>query len=256
MITIDLRGKTILITGALGAIAEYIIKSLHEAGASLVLTDRTSEQDALPTLEKWGVVHAEYYRMDVCDPDGVESVISRIFTDHPHVNIALGHAGGTGVCSFEACPTEQFDQLVRFNFLAQTYFSRSVLKQWRQKETRGHLIFTSSYVSRLPRAGISAYVASKAALEMFAKNLALEMADYGIRVNCIAPGNVEVGSSKVVYDNDPVYRSWVDRYSPLRKQNSPESIANAFLYLCSSLGDELDGHVLQVDQGIGLPKMA
>ena len=104
--------------------------------------------------------------------------------------------------------------------------------------------------------GISAYTASKAALEMFAKNIALEYSPDRIRVNCISPGNVAVGSSKLVYESDPVYRGfWVDRVSPLGARNTPQSIANAFLYLCSSLGDEVDGHVLQVDQGVGLPKL-
>ncbi len=103
--------------------------------------------------------------------------------------------------------------------------------------------------------GISAYVASKAALEMFAKNLALEYARHGIRVNCISPGNVAAGSSKLIYDNDEVYRAWVDRISPLGRRNSAQGSGNACLVLGSELGDELDGHVLQVDQGVGLPKL-
>jgi NAD(P)-dependent dehydrogenase (short-subunit alcohol dehydrogenase family) len=119
----------------------------------------------------------------------------------------------------------------------------------------GHLIFTSSFVSRLPLAGIGAYTSSKAALEMFTKNLALELADRRIRVNAVAPGNVAVGKSREIYDNDPAYRAWVDRVSPLGKRNSPEAIANAFVFLCSPLAAELDGHVLQVDQGVGLPKL-
>jgi NAD(P)-dependent dehydrogenase (short-subunit alcohol dehydrogenase family) len=252
---VELKDKTILITGGLGAIAESVLKTLSAAGATLVITDRQPEAAARPILEAWGVGAHTYLAMDVTDPAAVARVVAEAFARHPAINLALGHAGGTGVFPFETCERERFDDLVKFNFLAQTYFAREVLRHWRDKKCAGHLIFTSSYVARIPMAGISAYVASKAALEMFAKNLALEYAPHGIRVNCISPGNVAAGSSRVVYESDPVYRAWVDRVSPLGRRNSPQAIANAFLYLCSPLADEVDGHVLQVDAGVGLPKL-
>lgn len=255
MSAILLADQTVLITGGLGAIAEFILKSLSAAGATVIVTDRQPETGARPVLESWGLGKLDYLAMDVTDPGAVKSGVAAAFALHPGINIALGHAGGTGVFPFETCERERFDQLVTFNFLGQTWFAREVLRHWRANHTAGHLIFTSSYVSRIPMAGISAYTASKAALEMFAKNLALEYAPHGIRVNCISPGNVAAGSSLAVYDSDPVYRAWVDRISPLGTRNSPQAIANAFLYLCSRLADEIDGHVLQVDAGVGLPKL-
>lgn len=241
---IDLSDKTILMTGALGGIAEFVVKTLTAAGATLIATDKQPTAPVQP-----------YLPMDVTDPDAVDRVVAAAFGKYPGINVALGHAGGTGVFPFESCERERFDQIVAFNFTGQTYFARAVLREWRKRNTAGHLIFTSSFVSKIPMAGISAYVSAKAALEMFAKNLALEYAPYRIRVNCISPGNVAVGSSKLVYDTDPNYRAWVDRVSPLGQRNSPEGIANSFLYLCSPLADELDGHVLQVDMGVGLPKL-
>ncbi|MEO5715165.1 MAG: SDR family oxidoreductase [Luteolibacter sp.] len=252
---IDLSDKTVLITGGLGAIAEYVLKSFSSAGATLVITDRTAEPEGRQQIESWGLGHHTYLTMDVTDPDSVRMGIEAAFARHPEINVALGNAGGTGVFPFESCERETFDQIVTFNFLSQTWFSREVLRHWRANACAGHLIFTSSYVARIPMAGISAYVASKAALEMFSKNLALEYAPHGIRVNCVSPGNVAAGSSLVVYDSDPIYRAWVDRVSPLGMRNSPQAIANAFLYLCSHLADEVDGHVLQVDAGVGLPKL-
>lgn len=252
---IDLSSKTILITGGLGAIAEAILKALSGAGASLVVTDLRSADEAEPILAEWGLSGAAYYPLDICSPDEMETTLPAILERHPEVNIALGHAGGTRITPFAECTREQFDRIVQFNLVAQTYFARAVLGHWTERQVQGQLIFTSSYISRIPMAGIAAYVMSKAALEMFAKNLALEYAPQGIRVNCVSPGNVAAGSSKVLYDSDPVYKEWVDRISPLGKRNSPEAIANAFLYLCSGLGDEVDGQVIQVDAGVGLPKL-
>lgn len=253
--SIDLSDKTILLTGGLGAISESMLKAFRAAGATLVVTDRVPEAQARPTLAAWGMPEATYFEMDVSDPGAVTRVVGAAFAKHPGINIALGHAGGTGVFSFESCTQENFDAIFRFNFTAQTYFARAVLAQWRACQCAGHLIFTSSYVAQIPMEGISAYVAAKAALEMFSKNLALEYAKHQIRVNCVSPGNVAAGSSKLIYDNDPVYRAWVDRVSPLGIRNSPESIANAFLYLCSHLADEVDGFTLRVDAGVGLPKL-
>lgn len=255
MSLLSLSDKTILITGGLGAIAEFILKTLSEAGARLVISDRQTGAEAKAMLERWGLGEHSYISMDVTDPDSVKEGVAAAFSRHPEINLALGHAGGTGIFPFATCERERFDQLVTFNFLGQTWFAREVLHYWLQTKLAGHLIFTSSFVSRLPMVGISAYTASKAALEMFARNLALEVAPHGIRVNCIAPGNVAVGSSMVAYEADPVYRAWVDRVSPLGTRNSPQAIANAFLYLCSHLADEMDGHVLQVDAGVGLPKL-
>lgn len=252
---INLSDKTILLTGALGGIAEYMIRTLSESGATVIATDVQPVEEGKRILHSWGLSHVPYWTMDVTCADAVEHTVAEIFSAYPDIQIALGHAGGTGVFPFETCTRECFDQIVTFNFLAQTYLARAVLHAWRQRSCAGHLIFTSSYAAHLPMEGISAYTSAKAALEMFAKSIALEYAPYQIRVNCIAPGNVAVGSSLKVYESDPVYKAWVDRISPLHARNSPQGIANAFLYLCSPLADELDGHVLQVDMGVSLPKL-
>ncbi len=255
MIPIDLTDKKILMTGALGGIAEYVINVLKKAGAKMILTDLKPEEEVVPVLKSRGWSDLPYFPMDVTDSHIVQKTVDHVFDKWPDLQIALGHAGGTHINNFLDASANEFDDLVKFNFTGQGYFARAVGRQWRDRNTPGHLIFTSSYVSRIPMAGISTYTASKAALEMLTKNLALEFAEYKIRVNAISPGNVKVGKSKEIYDSDPVYRAWVDRVSPLGERNSPEAIANAFLYLCSPLADELDGHTLLVDNGVGLPKL-
>ena len=127
-----------------------------------------------------------------------------------------------------------YERIFRFNYFAQTYLARSVLAQWTQRKIAGHLIFTSSYVARMPHTQIPSYSSAKAALENFARSLALEYALTGIRVNVVSPGNVAAGSSLKVFDEDPAYREFVLRVS-LGRRNSPESIADAFVFLCSPL---------------------
>ena len=80
--------------------------------------------------------------------------------------------------------------------------------------------------------------------------MALEYASSNIRANVISPGNVAAGSLKV-FDEDPAYREFVLRVS-LGHRNSPESIADAFVFLCSPLAAEINGHILSADYGSGI----
>ncbi|MGB7129546.1 MAG: SDR family oxidoreductase, partial [Candidatus Sulfotelmatobacter sp.] len=81
--------------------------------------------------------------------------------------------------------------------------------------------------------------------------MALEYASSGIRVNAISPGNVAAGSSLKVFEEDPAYREFVLRVS-LGRRNSPESIADAFVFLCSPLAAEINGQILSADYGGGI----
>jgi NAD(P)-dependent dehydrogenase (short-subunit alcohol dehydrogenase family) len=253
MISIDLSGKTILITGGLGAIAEHIVRKLAASGATLVLTDIKSDDQARRTLKDWQISPSSYLYLsaDITDSSQLETVVDRAFENFPNMDTVIGHAGGCGLHPFASTSEADYERIFRFNYFAQTYLARSVLARWVQREVAGHLIFTSSYVARMPHTQISSYASAKAALENFARSLALEYAHTGIRVNVVSPGNVAAGSSLKVFDEDPAYREFVLRVS-LGKRNSPESIADAFVFLCSPLASEINGQILSPDNGAGI----
>jgi len=253
MISIDLSGKAILITGALGAIAEHMVKRLAASGATLVLTDIKSGDEALLTLNAWRIPESSYlyFAADVTVSSQLNRVVSAAFDKFPEMDTVIGHAGGCGLHPFATTSEADYERIFHFNYFAQTYLARAVLAQWTERKTAGHLIFTSSYVARMPHTLIPAYSSAKAALENFARSLALEYALTGIRVNVISPGNVAAGSSLKVFDEDPAYREFVLRVS-LGRRNSPESIADAFVFLCSPLAAEINGQVLSPDYGAGI----
>jgi NAD(P)-dependent dehydrogenase (short-subunit alcohol dehydrogenase family) len=253
MIGIDLSGKAILITGALGAIAEHVVRRLALAGATLVLTDLKSEEQAHATLNGWQIPTASYTYLpaDITDSNQVNRIVEAAFEKFAGLDTVIGHAGGCGLHPFASTSEAEFERIFRFNYFAQTYLARAVLSRWTHHNIRGHLIFTSSYVARMPHTRIASYASAKAALENFARCLALEYAPGGIRVNLVSPGNVAAGSSLKVFDEDPSYRDFVSRAS-LGQRNSPESIADAFVFLCSPLAAEINGHVLNADYGTGI----
>jgi len=253
MISIDLSGKTILITGALGAIAEHMVRRLIESGATLVLTDIKAHEEAKRTLDDWKISPSSYLYVaaDITDSNQVEAVVNAAFEKSQGMDTVIGHAGGCGLHPFASTSEVEYERIFRFNYFAQTYLARSVLAQWTQRNIAGHLIFTSSYVARMPHSQIPSYASAKAALENFARSLALEYALTGIRVNVVSPGNVAAGSSLKVFEEDPAYREFVLRVS-LGRRNSPESIADAFVFLCSPLANEINGQVLSPDYGGGI----
>ena len=254
MMTIDLSGKAILITGALGAIAEHIVRKLAAAGASLLLADVKSEPQAVQKLAEWQIPPSSYhyFAVDITDSAALDRVVQSSFEQFPSLDTVIGHAGGCGLHPFATTAESEYGRIFRFNYFAQTYLARAVLRQWMQRKTAGHLIFTSSYVARMPHTQIPAYAPAKAALENFAKCLALEYAAAGVRVNVLSPGNVAAGSSLKVYEEDAAYREHVQRVSPTGLRNTPEAIGDAFVFLCSPLARELNGQVLSVDLGVGI----
>jgi NAD(P)-dependent dehydrogenase (short-subunit alcohol dehydrogenase family) len=253
MIQIDLSGKVILITGALGAIAEHMVKRLSAAGATLVLLDLKPEKEAKEALSAWQVPDKDYvyHSIDLTDSSKLTRVVDESFDRFPHLDTVLGHAGGCGLHPFVTTSESEFERIFKFNFLAQVSLARAVFAQWLKRKTPGHIVFTSSYVARVPHTQIPAYASAKAALENFARCMALEYSSSGIRVNVVSPGNVAAGSSLKVFDEDPAYREFVLRVS-LGKRNSPESIADAFVFLCSPLAAQINGQILSADYGSGI----
>ena len=108
MITIDLKDKTILMTGSLGGIAEYVIAALSQAGATLILTDKRSPDEARPILHARELSVDSYFSMDVTKALNVQNTVQTIFRQWPGINIVLGHAGGTGISNFLETSPDQF----------------------------------------------------------------------------------------------------------------------------------------------------
>ena len=210
MISINLSGKSILITGALGAIAEPMVRKLVEAGAKLILLDIKPEDAAAQTLREWKIPTASYvyFPTDITDSAALARVVTESFRHFPALDTVLGHAGGCELHPFATTSEADYDRIFRFNYFAQVNLARAVFAQWIERKISGHLIFTSSYVARMPHTRIPSY-------------------------------------------EDPAYREFVLRVS-LGRRNSPESIADAFVFLCSPLANEINGQILSPDYGTGI----
>jgi NAD(P)-dependent dehydrogenase (short-subunit alcohol dehydrogenase family) len=116
----------------------------------------------------------------------------------------------------------------------------------------GKVIFTGSWVGEVPWPEIAAYSVSKAGVRMLARSMARELAQFGIRVNVVAPGMVLAGMAKRQYDSDPNYARRASAAVPLGELGTVEQVAQATAFLCSPNSDYMTGAVLLVDGGASL----
>ena len=118
MISIELSGKVIFITGAMGAIAEYIVKRLVAAGATLVLVDIKPEDRAEKTLREWQIPASRYvyFSADVTDSHLLNRVVKESFQRFSRMDTALGHAGGCGLHPFANTTEAEYERVGPTNY--------------------------------------------------------------------------------------------------------------------------------------------
>jgi NAD(P)-dependent dehydrogenase (short-subunit alcohol dehydrogenase family) len=143
---------------------------------------------------------------------------------------------------------EQWHKVISVNLTGTYYCSKPVIKQMiRQKS--GKIINISSVVGITPLRKQCVYAASKSGVINLSKAWALELSDYGITVNAIAPGSILMdGTKEVIYENKELAESLLS-HIPLKRPGEPSDIANAALFLASDAADYITGTVLTVDGG-------
>ena len=252
---LDLSGKIVLITGGCGAIGRVIVRMLAEQGA------RVAVNDILPDAEAHGILaglpdgQVSYFRADVTQPAPVEELFEQVKASLGLPNVVCCHAGMVDAYPVDQYPLERFDALMDLNLRSSFIVAQTAARQWSSHNMPGHLIFTVSWVADVPWPEITPYNVSKAGMKAMMRGFARELAPKGIRANAVAPGIVGVGMAKRQWDTDPSYRARAEKAIPLGYMQPPESVASAFLYLCSDMANYMTGSVLLIDGGCSLYPM-
>ena len=252
-----LAGLHIVISGGCGAIGLGIVKKLTTHGANVTVNDILSDELATDRLTQHGIDTEKLYylKADLTDPGETDMLISVAREQFGPIHVALCHIGMVIPKPLLEYNTEEWDETMAVNvrtaFLLGSAASRSMLEDG----VKGQLIFTTSWVADVPWPEIGPYNASKAAMKQLMRSFARELADKGIRANAVAPGIVSVGLAKQQWDTDPTYRARAQKAIPLGVMQPLDSVANAFLFLCSSAADYMTGTELLVDGGCSLYPM-
>lgn len=244
-----LDGRRALITGSSAGIGLALAEGLAKAGASVVINGRSAEKVAAAAapLKAAGYDVAEM-PFDVTDSAAVEEAIARIEADIGPIDILINNAGIQRRDTLEEFKDETWRELMSTNLDSVFYVARSVVQRMKTRN-RGAIINICSVQSELGRPTIAPYTASKGAVKMLTKGMAIDWGKYGIRVNGLGPGYFATELNKALVA-DEAFSAWLTDRTPLGRWGEVEELVGAAVFLASDAAGFVTGHVLYVDGGV------
>lgn len=246
---LKLQGRTALVTGGSSGIGRAIARLFVEAGARVAITGRRA--DLLRSVAR--EIGALAIPGDVAVREEAEAAVARTLQEFGSLSTVVNNAGVIGSGTTADTPPAEWDRLLDINLHGTVNVSRAAIPHLR-KAKGASVLNLSSVAGNRPYAGVTAYCVSKAAVEMFTKCLALELAPDGIRVNAIAPG-VVVTNLHTVTNAVPDYAGFLERSKtthPLGFVGEPMDAANLALFLCSDASRWITGGIFPLDGGRAL----
>lgn len=243
-----LDGKTALITGGNRGIGLATALQFAEAGAKLVLTARRENPEADRLLKEAGADYV-FIPADATDPATPQRLIQAVLDRYGRLDILVNNAG---IADHGATPDfddARLERMMSTNVIQVFRLSREAVAPMKAQGS-GVILNVGSIsglISNIPQIQ-AAYNASKAAVHMMTKSMASEFAEFGIRVNALAPGYIETDMTDVRLTNEEWNRVWTAG-TPMGRYGKPEEMANAILFLCSPASGYCTGTILVADGG-------
>ncbi len=247
--TFQLNGKLALITGSSAGIGFALARALGEAGAHVVINGRNAEKvsAAAQALKDEGLNVSEAV-FDVTDAKSVTTAVNDIEAQLGAIDILVNNAGMQIRGPLHEYKDEDWHTLMRTN-LDSVYYVGKTVAQKMIPRGRGKIINICSVQSELGRPGIAPYTASKGAVKMFTKGMAIDWGQFGIQVNGIGPGYFKTELNQKLVD-DPQFSSWLVGRTPSRRWGDVEDLGGAAVFLASDASKFVNGHILYVDGGV------
>jgi len=251
-VTYSLAGRAALITGASQGLGLAIARAYVDAGASVLVCARDAElidrvgQELASVARPPQIVAAQH--ADVSSPEQVEQVAARALSLFPHLDILVNNAGVCGpVGEVDATDWREWTRTIEINLYGSVLAVRAVLPHMKSRRY-GKIIQISGGGATTPLPRLSAYAASKAAVVRFAESLALEVREYGIDVNAIAPGALNTRMTRTVLDAGPAAagHAYHSRMSRIASEGGTPLEAGAALatFLAAAESDGLTGRLI------------
>ncbi len=244
----DLTGKTALVTGSSRGLGLVFARGLGRAGAAVVLNARHPEKlrAAAEELREEGI-HVHVSPFDVTDEDAVEEAVERVESDLAPIDILVNNAGTNLRGPLEEFESDRWRELMAVNLDGVFYVSRAVGRRMVARE-RGKIINICSLMSEGGRPTTAPYAASKGAVKMFTRALAVEWGDRNIQVNGIGPGYFLSDMTRHMAE-DPEWDQWVRGSTPAERWGNPEELVGAAVFLASDASSFVNGQIIYVDGG-------
>jgi gluconate 5-dehydrogenase len=244
-----LHGRTALITGSSAGIGLALARALGQAGAHVILNGRRADklEAAVQQLRTESLAVSSWV-FDVTDAIDVRVAVDAIEADLGPIDVLVNNAGMQIRNPLHEFADADWHLLMKTN-LDSAYFVGKAVAQKMIPRGRGKIINICSVQSELGRPGIAPYTASKGALKMLTKGMAIDWGPLGINVNGLGPGYFKTElTEKLVAD--PSFTAWLVGRTPSRRWGDVHELGGAAVFLASDAAAFVNGHVLYVDGGV------
>jgi 3-oxoacyl-[acyl-carrier protein] reductase len=244
-----LENKKAIITGSARGIGKAIAQKFLQEGAHVFLVDIQQER-LLKTRDELASLGGEVqaYVADVSKKAQVQSLVETVLKTWGEVDILVNNAGIAIVENFLDLKEENWDHTLNVNLKSMFLVSQLVARDMVKKGRGGAIVNMASTNGLLGEAGLAHYNASKAGVILLTKTLAIELAPYNIRVNCVCPGFIKTELAAEAGFDDTFIAEYVKKI-PLNRHGKPEEVANVFAFLASDEASFITGASIVIDGG-------
>lgn len=242
MISIDLSGAVVAVTGAAGGLGTGLAARFAAAGATLVLHHHSSPPPAIDAPGGSSTV-----RLDLTEPGAAEALIGAAVDTHGRLDAVVNNAALQPVAAFLDITDAEWDAVLATNVTACHRITRAFAAHAVARGGGGSVVHIASIEGSKPAVGHAHYSTTKAALRMHAQAAALELGRHGIRVNSVSPGLIRRDGLEAAWP-EGVGR-WLAAV-PLGRLGAATDVGDACVFLCSPLASWISGIDLVVDGGI------
>ena len=243
----DLKGRTVVITGGASGIGRATALLVARNGAKSVIGDIDEKGGRSAAAEGAAVGSSvEFMPLDLTSPSSIDGFVAAVHDRLGRVDALINAAGWDAVQPFLDNPPEIWDRVIGINLMGAIRLTRGVLPPMVAART-GKIVNISSDAGRVGSMGETVYAAAKGGLIAFTKSLAREMARYGINVNCVCPGPTDTP----LFQRQPErIKEALTRAIPFRRIAQPIEIAHAVLFFISEHANYITGQILSVSGGL------
>jgi 3-oxoacyl-[acyl-carrier protein] reductase/pteridine reductase len=241
----DLKGKTVLITGAARRLGRAIAVAMAQAGANVAFTFKSSSNEAGKTLKlvKDSGVQALAIECDLRQEHSAQETVKTALDHFRQIDILVNNAGVFQTAKIEDITAAQWDEVFAVNVRGPFLMSQGCIPALRA--SHGRIINMGSLGGEKPWATHAHYCSSKAALHMLTQVMAKALAP-DIAVNCVAPGMIAAEGER-----DPALLEKLATKTPMEKNGTPQDVVSAVMYFATA-PHFITGQILTVDGGLGL----